>query len=205
MILRHLAYGDIQRAVSTGCSAASTSAASASPAQIKVIAKCPRSSVIDESSRFMPQSDSTSAAWAMMPGRSCPTTVMAKRVIAALCQPVKQLQCDPVENVGLADDQIRRTGSPRGDPRCDQRSAGDHVGPPGMHRREGPESRRRSACQSFSSSRPRGWRRDSRSVHPLAVVCAQAPDRPRPAWWRCRPRRSRCRSSRSRRRYPSSR
>jgi hypothetical protein len=33
----------------------------------------------------MPHSDNTSAACAMMPGRSWPTTVMAREVTAALC------------------------------------------------------------------------------------------------------------------------
>src|SRR5512145_3071045 len=63
-----------------GARDASISAEPASPAQISIIAKLPRSRVIVESSMLRPRPARMRVVSAMMPGRSCPMTVMAWRV-----------------------------------------------------------------------------------------------------------------------------
>ena len=65
------------RSMVSEASAPSMSRTSASPAQTSIIAKCPRSRVIVESSRLSPSSASRAVVSAMMPGRSRPTTVTA--------------------------------------------------------------------------------------------------------------------------------
>src|SRR5680860_1587235 len=55
----------------------------AGPAQINIIANWPRNRVIVESSRFSPRFARTLVVSAMMPGRSCPMTVIACRVTAS--------------------------------------------------------------------------------------------------------------------------